>query len=180
MADLFGNMFSTLNGFGFFDIAIFMLVVAVFYGLLRKSKVLGDSPVVIGVISLSIGFMLIAFRFVTGMSLVTPIAMMFAQWTSILLVFVFGFVAASLFYPDMLSWLPKVFHSRSILMIMLVLGLTIMITSGLVQSFFVASDIPDPPGTIPIPDDTIIIIAGVVIFMVIVIIASSLGLGGGA
>jgi hypothetical protein len=179
MANIFDTVFSRLTTLGFFDIAIFMLVTAIFYGLLRKSKILGESPVVIGAVSLGIGFMLIAFRFVTGMNILTPLATMFAQWTSVLMIFLFGFIAASLFYPDMLSWLPKVFHSRGMLVIMIVIGLAIMITSGLVTTFLASSSQPAPPGTIPIPTDTIIIIAGVIIFMVLIIVASSLGGGGG-
>lgn len=179
MANTFDAVFSRLTSLGFFDIAIFMLVTAIFYGLLRKSKILGESPVVIGTVSLSIGLLLIAFRFVTGMNILTPLATMFAQWTSVLLIFLFGFIGASLFYPDMLSWLPKAFHSRGMLVILIVIGLAIMITSGLVTTFLATSSQPTPPGTIPIPTDTIIIIAGVIIFMVLIIVASSLGGGGG-
>jgi len=177
MADLFTPSITKLLEFGVFDVLIFVISTAVFYAFFRKSKILGDSPVVNGAVALSIGFLIFIFRWVTGTSLVAPFSILFTQWTTVLLFLIFGFLAASMFYPDMMSWLPKVFHSRSVLSIMIALGITLLITSGLISTFWATASVPPKPGQISVPTDIIIVAASLIIFMVMIMIAASIGGG---
>ncbi len=62
MADPFTILVSNLSQLGFFGFFLpFLLMFSISYGLLLKSKVLGDSPKVIGVVSLLLGFFVIGF-----------------------------------------------------------------------------------------------------------------------
>ena len=177
MADLLTPGISKMMESGVFEIFIFVIVAAVFYAFLRKSKMLGDSPVVIGAAALSIGFLIFLFRWVTGTSLVSSFSILFTQWTTVIMVFLFGLVAASMFYPDMMSWLPKVFQSKTMLTIMITLGLALMITSGMVSTFWATASTPANPSQPVIPMDTIIISVGLLIFVVMLVIVASVGRG---
>ena len=178
MVDFLSPVISKMMESGFFDVIVFILVTAILYAFFKKSNLAGGSPLITGVIAVSIGFMVLAYRFVTGTSLVAPLSVLFTQWVTVLLFLIFGFLAASLFYPDMLKWLTEVFHSRSTLSIMIVLGLTLLITSGMINTLLSGFNAPSTPGTPVIPQDIIIFAAGIMIFIVIILIASSIGTGG--
>lgn len=62
MADPFTILVGNLKQLGFFGFFLpFLLMFAVSYGLLLKSKVLGENPKIIGVVSLLLGFFVIGF-----------------------------------------------------------------------------------------------------------------------
>jgi len=176
MANIFEPVATKLLELGVLDIFIFIIVAAVFYALLKKSKILGGTPAVDGVVAISIAFFVFLFRWITGFSLTEPFSMLFTQATAVLLLFVFGLMAASMFYPDMMKWLPQVFGgSRSMLTIMIVLGLALVISSGLITVFWASSTAPAAPGEVGPPMDLILIAVGLIIFIVVIIIAASVG-----
>ena len=62
MPDPFTILVGNLKQLGFFGFFLpFLLMFAVSYGLLLKSKVLGENPKIIGVVSLLLGFFVIGF-----------------------------------------------------------------------------------------------------------------------
>lgn len=174
MPNIFEPVATKILELGILDFFVFIIVAAVFYALLKKSKILGGSPVVDGAVAISIAFFVFLYRWITGFGLVNPFSMLFTQATAILLLFVFGFLAASMFYPDMIKWLPQTFaKSRSMLIIMIVIGLTLVITSGLIAVFWTTP--PTQPGAAGPQANIILIAAGLIIFVVIVIVASAVG-----
>jgi len=174
MANLLDPVITKLLDLGVYDILVFVVVTAIFYGFLRKSKLLGGSTVVNGVLALSIGFLVLGFKWITGMALTSPLSIFFTQATVILLLFIFGFLAASMFYPDLLKWLPQVFKTRGMLTIMIVLGFALVITSGLITTLWtVPTPEPGVDGVVGPPMDIVIVAAGLIIFVVMLIIATS-------
>ena len=174
MSDIFEPVATKILELGILDVFIFILVAAVFYALLKKSKILGGTPAVDGVVAISIALFVFLYKWITGFGLTEPFSMFFTQITAILLIFVFSIMAASMFYPDMMSWLPKIFgKSRSMLTIMIVIGLTLLITSGLIAVLWTFP--PAEPGTVRPPEDIILIAVGLIIFVVIIIVAASMG-----
>lgn len=168
----FADVIARLINLGFYDILTFVFVLAIFYALLRKTKILGESPAIAGIISFAIAFFVIAYPILSGFSLTLPLSAFFSQSLTFLLIFFIGFIIASLFYPEMLEWLPKVFTRRTTLLVMIALGLTLFVTSGVVSIFWQA--LTKPTG---ISKDVLVISAGLIIFVVVLLIASSAGRG---
>jgi len=149
----------------------FILLFAFFYAILKKSKVFGDSTIVNGSISFVVS-MIIAFYYpiVTGFSIASSLSVFLMQVSVFILIFSLALIAASLFYPNLQEWLPTVFKSRNMLAIMIALGITFFVTSGLIGIFT-----HGPPSKTPgPPTDVVYFSAVVIIFVVILILASSL------
>lgn len=178
MANIFEPVIAKMFELGVYDVFIFILVVAIFYAFLKKSKMLGGSPVIDGVVALSVGFLVFGFGWITGMALTGPFTILFTQTTVILLFLLIGFLAASMFYPDMTKWLVKVFESRSVLFVMIALGFTLLVTSGLISTLWAGAATPPKPGEIRTPTDILIVAAGLIIFVVLIIIVAAI-VGGG-
>lgn len=179
MPSLFEPLVKWMIEQGFYSFLFpWIITSAIFYGLLRKSKVFGESPVLNGVVSISIAFLIIGFPFLSQFSLALPISTFFTQATVFLLILVIGFIFASLFYPDLSKFLLEKFTRRTTLSILIVLGIALFITSGLVGVFTYGIGKPAEPGTPSPPTDVIILAAGIIIFMVIIIIAGAMVMGG--
>jgi hypothetical protein len=174
MATLFELVVRKMIEWGFYGYLFpFLLTLALFYGLLSKSKLLGGSPLVNGVIALCAAFLIFGFPILAGISLALPLSMFFAHTTVFLLVFVMAFLLASLFYPDMMDWLASVFTRRTTLWAMLGLGMVLFISSGLMSVLTQQIYAPPTPGVPALPTDIIILIVGVVLFVVFLMIAVS-------
>ncbi|MCD6371232.1 MAG: hypothetical protein J7L39_00750 [Candidatus Aenigmarchaeota archaeon] len=170
------NITQRLLDIGFFDILTFALVSAIFYGLLKKSKIFEGNVFLDGVVSIVIGFFTLLYKIVTGVSLLAPLATFFTQWFSVLLAFFIGAIVASMFYPDLPKMLGEQFKRRSTLWAMIALGIGLFVTSGLISTFIsgLGGGGQGKPGTAPgPPTDVIIIGAGLIIFIVILLIAAS-------
>ncbi len=176
MANVFDALVKQLISLGFYDFLFpFIITAAIFYGLLRKSKILSDSPLINGVIALSIAFMVFGFPTISGISLSTPLSTFFTQATVWVLIFLIGFILASFFYPELSKMLLEQFTRRSTLMIMISIGITLFVVSGLLSAIFIPPSKPPAPGTpASTPTDVIIITAGVIIFIVLIIIAAAI------
>jgi len=160
-----------LMSLGLFDILIFVFVLALMYAILRKSKILGENQIINGIISFSIAFMVLAFPVLTGIGLTMPISKFFTQASIFFLIFLIGFLLASMFYPNLMEWLPKVFTSRHALYVMIVIGIVLFITSGLVGVLIQSAS----NGLTGGPVDLIVMIVGLLILIVVVIVASVRG-----
>jgi len=152
----------------------FILLTTLVYAMLRKSKLLGDSAVLNGVIALVTGFMVVfGFPVAVGRVFASSLPVFFMQVSVFLFVFVIGFMIASLFYPNLMDWLPKTFTSRSMLMVAITLAIVFFISSGLVGVFTAGLTTPTAGGGLSLPTDLIIFIVGIFLFVTFVIIASA-------
>ncbi|MEM7825389.1 MAG: hypothetical protein QW412_00840 [Candidatus Aenigmatarchaeota archaeon] len=181
MVDLFTQIVEQLDKLGFFNFFIpWLVTLAIMYAILQKSKVLGESTLINGVVALSIAFMVFAFPVLSGFSLATPLSLLFTQTTSILLFFFVGFLFASLFYPNLTQFLVQQFTRRTTLFAMIGLGIALFITSGLVGTFWSSASKPPEPGKAGLPQDVIYLTVGIILFVVVLMIASSLARTGGS
>lgn len=171
------NLVTNLLNLGAYDIILFAFFAALFYAVLRKTKILGDSPVLLGVISLGLSFLIFGFPVITGAgSLLFNFTTFFTQIGVIGVVFLVAFLLASFFYPNMPEMLAKSFTHRSALVAMIALVIVLFLTSGLVQVFWQATLSP-PSNSIsskaaPIPQNILLFVAGISIFMIMIIIAA--------
>jgi uncharacterized membrane protein YjfL (UPF0719 family) len=181
MADLFQPIIQKLIDLGFYNFFFpFLIASALFFGLLKKSKILGDSPVINGAVSLALGFMIMGFPVIWGQPsfFAIPLSSYFTQITVIFLMFLFAFIGASFFYPDMTKWIVELFKHRTMLTVMIALAFGLLFTSGLINVLFIG--FPSAGGgagsknTGTPPFDVIIIIAGIIIFVIMIIIAASI------
>jgi hypothetical protein len=177
MVNIFQTVAEKLIQTGFLDALIFMITAAIFYGLFRKTKILGESVVINGVLALAIAFFIFVFPAMFGVSLILPVTRFFGGALVWILIFLIGFLLAGFFYPDLGKMLAETFTRRTALTIMIIIGITLFITSGLI-TVFTGGWAPSPPGEGAagpgIPTDIIILAAGLIIFIVLIIIASAI------
>ncbi|MEM5882755.1 MAG: hypothetical protein QXQ77_00745 [Candidatus Aenigmatarchaeota archaeon] len=181
MADLFTPIVEQMDKLGFFNFFFpWLVTLAIMYAILKKSKILGESALINGVVAMSIAFLVFAFPVLSGFSLATPLSLLFTQTTSILLFFFVGFLLASLFYPNLTQFLIQQFTRRSALMAMIALGLALFITSGLIGILWSQATKPPQPGTPALPQDVIYLTVGIILFVVVLMMASYVArMGGG-
>ncbi len=159
---------------GFFDILAFVFFLAIFYAILRKSKVLGESPVINGIAALALAFFLILYPFLTGFSIVQNLAIFVAQASVWILVVLVAMLLASFFYPNLPKFLAEAMKRRTTLWVMLAIGFTLVITSGFIGVIWagILGGPGAPSGATPSADITILA-AGLIIFVVLLIVAAS-------
>lgn len=170
MANVFETVVQKLIEVGFYDLLIFIISLTIFYAILRKVKILGESPIVNAALAFSIAFLIFGYPVIVGFSLTLPLVTFFTQSFVWILVFFIGFLIASFFYPDLPKFLAEKFTSRSMISIAIVIGLVSVIISGLIGVLWAT---PPGEGGIQIPLDTTIIAAGVIIFVILLIVAAS-------
>lgn len=176
MSSPFEIVVQNMVNLGFYNFIFpFIITSAIFYALLRRSKVFGESIVVNAVVSLSIAFMIFGYPVIAGVSLATPLATFFTQATVWLLIIFVGIIIASLFYPNLSDMLTKQMTHRTTLFMMIALAIALFVTSGLVTVFTGTFNKPVTPGSPPsIPTDVILIAAGLIIFIVLLLIATAI------
>lgn len=180
MADIFRAFIQQLIDSGFYNFFFpWLLAAAVFFALLKKSQVFGDSPALNLTIAGVIAFLVIGFVNVTTFAFTTPLSTFFAQGLTILLFVIFGIIGASLFYPNITEVFLKEFTRRTTLYIMLGFGIVLFVTSGLLTSFFAGLTTPPKPGEVRVPTDVLIIATGLIIFIIILLVAAGVARGGG-
>jgi hypothetical protein len=181
MADLFTPIVEQLEKLGFFNFFFpWLVTLAIMYAILKKSKILGESVLINGIVALSIAFLVFAFPVLSGFSLSTPLSSLFTQTTSILLFFFVGFLLASLFYPNLTQFLIEQFTRRTTLYAMIALGIALFITSGLVGTFWSGVTKPPEPGKAALPPDITYLTVGIILFVVILLLAGSVARMGGS
>ena len=174
MADVFEPIINRFISLGFLNALMLFFFSAILYALLKKSKILGESVVLNGFVAFIAAFMVFIFPFVTGMSLMTNFSLFFTQTTIIILFLVMSFIMAALFYPDMPKFLAEHFTHRSVLTVMIALGLALFILSGLVSSLLATFSAPKLQGGGPGPStDVLIIGAALIVFIVVLLVAAT-------
>src|SRR5437867_5986972 len=146
MADIFATGIQFLSDLGFYNFFFpFILFVALFYALFKKSMLLGDSPILNATVSIVIAFMILDYGVLLNFNLHTPLATFFTMATVFILFIMVGFLLASFFYPNLQEFLSSVFVRRGTLFGMIIVGLTVMIASGLIT--FLTTRPPAQPGS---------------------------------
>ena len=140
MPDIFTSVIQKLQEIGAFNFLFpYILTSAIFYGLLRKSKIFGEpetNVAVNGVVSLVAAFMVLAYPILSGVSIEGLLPPFFMQGLVVLLVFMIVLMIMGMFLPPNL---PKVLSegllqgnkALAILLIAGILGFLILFLSGL-------------------------------------------------
>ena len=154
----------------------FILLTAIFYAILRKSKLFGESVAVNGVIAVVASLMIVfGVPVAAGAVFATRLSIFLMQASVFLIIILMAFILASLFYPKMMDWLPEAFKTRSVMTTMVALAIVFFITSGLLGVFTTGWGGGGGGGTTPIKDQrTNIVIFGVglLIFIVVILIST--------
>lgn len=134
MANPFLTVTQRLHDLGFFNFVLpWFIVAAVFYGLLRKSKILGEGIAVNGTVSLVAAFFLWGYFVVSSPAdLAGPMSRFFTSFSVIMIGLILAFLGASIAYPDFMSALGE-YMKGSVFIWVLVTIVSVMIffTSGL-------------------------------------------------
>lgn len=142
---VFEQAIERLIELGFYKFFLpFIIVAAIVYAMLRKSQVLGESPLINGIISISIAFFIFGLPVLAGVSLVKPLTSFFGQVTVVILIITFGLLIAGLFVPNLIEKLGEWIKGGGIVWWMVVLALVIAITSGLF--YFITSPLMEAVG----------------------------------
>ena len=174
MTNIFETVVQKLLEVGFYDLLIFVISLTLFYAILRKVKILGESPIVNAALAFSIAFLIFGYPVIVGFSLTLPLVTFFTQSFVWILIFFIGFLIASFFYPDLPKFLAEKFTSRSMISIAITIGVASVIISGLIGVLWAT---PPGEGAVQIPFDTVITAAGVIIFVILLIVAASIAKG---
>lgn len=171
MENIFVPMIQKLIDVGFYDALIFVIALTLFYAILRKVKIFGESQVVNAVLAFAIAFLIFGFPVIVGFSLTLPLVTFFTQSFVWVLMFFVGMLLASFFYPELPKFLVEKVVSRGVLSIVLAIGITAAVLSGLISVFWTT---PKAEGATAIPLDTAIVAGGVIVFIILLIIAGSI------
>ena len=140
MASPFETIILRLKDLGAFEFLFpFMLTAAIFYGLLRKSKLFGEperNVVVNATIALVAAFMVWSYPILTGVSIQQQLATFMFQSLVALLVVMVGLMAAA-FFGEKIGLSEKQMSVTILIMVALVGG-AVLFSSGLVSVFFPA------------------------------------------
>lgn len=170
MTSPFETVILRMWNLGVFHLLLYMLTAAVFYGLLRKSKIFGEpkkNAAVNAVVALVASLMVWAYPVIIGVDIVKDFIIFFTQGLIAMMVIVIGLLTTSMFLPAGLAeqlkglGLGKKFYG-GILVVILLVAFGILISSGLGAIFFPAGI---SPPTVTISEDTIITI-GVLLLIV--------------
>jgi hypothetical protein len=174
MADIFEPIITQFISLGFLNALMLFFFSAILYAILRRSKILGESAIINGFIAFIAAFLVCVFPFITGINLIPNFSLFFTQSVVVLLFLVMGFILAGLFYPDMPQFLAEHFTHRSILSVMIALGIALFVISGLVSAFLASFTSPKLASGGPAPSSDVLIIgAALIIFVVILIVAGA-------
>ena len=173
MENVFELVVNRLLEVGFYDLLIFVVALALFYGILKKTKLFEGVRLVNEILAFCIAFLIFGFPIILNYSLILPIATFFTHSFLWILIFFVGMLVASFFYPDLPKFLVEKFTSRSMLSIGIAIGLATAIISGLVAILWAtpSQEVATQPKP---PLQTTIVAAGVIIFVLLIIIAGSI------
>lgn len=148
MASPFETVILRLSDLGFFKFLLpFLLTAAIFYGLLRKSKVFGppeENIAVNAIVALVAGFMVWAYPIIAGVDVQAQFSKFIFQSTVAMFTIIVGLLIAGMFFP---SDLPKtigdiVKSGRGLAIIIIA---SILIVAGILVSSGL-SNLVIPPG----------------------------------
>lgn len=104
MVSPFETVILRLGDLGFFKFLLpFLLTAAIFYGLLRKSKVFGEphqNIAVNAIVALVAGFMVWAYPILAGVDVTTQFSKFIFQSTVAMFTIIIGLLIAGMFFPE--------------------------------------------------------------------------------
>jgi hypothetical protein len=174
MANPFEIVIGRLRDIGFFQFLLpFMLSSAVFYGLLRKSQIFGPPEkniAVNAVVSMMISFMIWAYPVIVGVDITKQLSTFFVEGMIATLVILFGVMVAGIAFPEGLSKTLSEKWKGGGLLIFLIIGLliggTIFVSSGLTTIFFPTGLGPQIPSDVVLSILVLLILVGTVLGIV--------------
>jgi len=169
MADLFTAVIQKLQDIGAFNFLFpYILTVAIFYGLLRKSRVFGppdENVAVNGIVSIVVALMVLAYPILSGVPIGGLFSPFFTQALVVTLVFMVALMIMGMFLPPDL---PKVLADNllkgnkmgAMLIVGIFFGFLILFLSGL------GNVLLGPNVIATLPSDTITVVAIVLLIIV--------------
>lgn len=189
MANPFETVVVNMRELGFFQFLLpFMLSSAIFYGLLRKSKIFGDptnSVSINAVIAIVASFMIWASPIILGIDIETSLASFFVYGASLMLITMVGLMIVGMLVPgDLPEHFKTVFKNNpkvwmAILALGIIAGVVAAVLSGLISidffDFGSGSNGGSSSSGFAISEDVIMMIAMVLIMVIPLIIIVALG-----
>lgn len=184
MASPFEEVILRLGDLGFFEFVLpFLLTAAIFYGLLRKSRIFGDphdNIAVNAIVALVAGFMVWAYPILAGVDIQTQFSTFIFQSTLAMFAIIIGVLIAGMFLPpDLPAKIGEVVKGGKGVGIIVVGGLLIVLSivfsSGIGRLL-----LPNTNILIGVPgvDSTTVLSAIVIIAMAGAVIGIAWGGGG--
>lgn len=141
MADIFAQMIFNLRDLGFFNFFLpFVLTSAIFYGLIRKSRVFGDREenlAVNGVVAVVAAMMVWGYPILAGIDIETELSRFFTHTLFVTLVFLVGILLTSFVLPpDLPKELKELLQGNvplTLLIIGIIVALVLFVTSGFLK-----------------------------------------------
>lgn len=173
MVSPFVAVIEKLRDIGAFEFLFpFMLSSAIFYGLLRKTKLFGEpekNVAVNGVVALIAAFMVWAYPVLAGVDIAVQLSTFFFQGMVTLLAVVVILLIVGMFLPENLpEQIGRKIGGRGLGLIVvagIILGGVVVFTSGLIGFFF-----PKGLGGIGISEDIATIIAVIIIILIPILV----------
>lgn len=142
---VFEEVIQRLIELGFYKFLLpFIIIAAIIYAVLRKTQIFGESPLIGGIISLSIAFFIFGLPVLSGANLVKPLTSFFGQITIVILIISFGLIVSGLFVPNLMGKMGEWVTGGGIIWWMIVVVIIIAISSGLFA--FLSSPIGEAAG----------------------------------
>lgn len=185
MATPFEIVITKLQSLGAFQFLFpFMLTAAIFYGLIRKSKIFGkpeENVAVNAVVAIVAAFMVWASPILLGINIEKSLAAFFLQSISMMLVIVVGLLITGMFFPeDLAAELGKKLLGGKGAGIVVVFGILIatgvLVSSGLVN-LIIPGGISAPQLGPGLSEETILTLS--VIIILAISVAAVVGIGSG-
>jgi len=177
MTDISVLIVNKLLSIGFFNILVFILALTTLYAVLRRIKILGESPLINATVAFTVAFFVFAFPIISGINLLAPLSTYITQVLIFGLMFFGGVLIASVFYPDLINFLASSFKSRNILFGMIALSLALFVTSGLITIIYSPTGVGQSSPSGKQTSDIGLLVAGLIIAFVILLIASHMARG---
>ncbi len=171
MANFFEIAIGRLIELGFYNFLLpFILFVTLFYAVLRRTKILGESEAIHGIVSVTVGLFIFGVPVILGISLTQPLTIFLTQSAVAMLVFTIGLLIASFFHPNIMEDLPNIFKlpGPATWLIWVVVGFAVLF-----GMFSAAGDYVDSLiGSFGVPRELFLLtVALIVIFFVFLLVA---------
>jgi len=180
MANPFETAILNMRDMGVFQFMLpFMLTAAIFYGLLRKSQILGEpksSVAVNATVAMVAAFMIWASPIILGIDIEAHLTAFFVQGMAVILVVMVGMMILSMIAPPNFSDIIKgVFSSpktgQRLVTIMIVIAVILAISSGFLDVFFPSQSGSGGGIKLPSLSEDSIVVLGTFLFVLIFILA---------
>jgi hypothetical protein len=164
-----------LGELGVYDFLLpWLITSAIVWGLLEKSKIFGEGAVAINsVLSISISFFIWGFLIFTGSTEVwSSLSRFFTQMSFVAVGFAVILLVGSLFYPDFPEALEERIPKESMFWIVVVIGLVIAISVGLINVGKTIYDLLSTGTSIPGGDAGLLMVSVIVLALLLLIVTA--------